>query len=126
APWCAPCRAVIPAIAESYRQMQDKGLEVIGYTRLYGSYRDDQQNAGEVPPEKEISLTKEFVKRFKIGYPVAIAEKQDVFEKYHIRGIPTMIFIDKKGRIADFKIGSGNPALIQEKIESMLQEKPAA
>jgi len=64
ATWCAPCRAVIPSLVEIYEKYKNNGLVVIGYTRLYGSYRDDKQRLGPVEPKDEIRLTGEFLKRF--------------------------------------------------------------
>ena len=93
---------------------------MIGYTRLYGNYRDDIQRKGKVEPEEEIRLTKDFLKRFGINYPVAIAEDTGVFDNFQIRGIPTMFFIDKDGRVADFKVGSGNEKFISDKIQYLL------
>ena len=120
ATWCAPCRVVIPTLVKEYNALKNKGVMVIGYTRLYGNYRDDIQRKGKVEPEEEIRLTKDFLKRFGINYPVAIAEDTGVFDNFQIRGIPTMFFIDKDGRVADFKVGSGNEKFISDKIQYLL------
>lgn len=120
ATWCAPCRVVIPTLVKEYGALRDKGLVVIGYTRLYGNYRDEIQHKGKVEPEEEIRLTEEFLKRFGITYPVAIAENTTSFDNFQVRGIPTMFFIDKNGRVADFKVGSGNEKYISDKIRYLL------
>ena len=117
APWCSPCRAVIPGLIEEYAKHKDDGLVVIGFTKLYGSYRDDINNVGKVDKDKEINLIKGFVERFKIDYPVAISYEGKDFDSYMITGIPTMIFIDRAGNIDHIKIGSGNHNLVKEKIE---------
>lgn len=120
ATWCAPCRAVIPALVETYRNNRKNDLLVLGYTRLYGHYRDEMQNLGTVEPEKEISMIKEFLKRFDMTYPIAISENKEGFEKYFIHGIPTLIFIDKNGNVADFKVGSGNEQYVLDRIKQLL------
>lgn len=120
APWCAPCRQVIPKLVEEYNKNKDNGLVVIGFTRLYGNYTDDVQRVGKVEPKKEIELTKGFMKRFHIDYPVAIANDEKSFTAYSIRGIPTMIFIDKKGNVADFKIGSGSEDYIKNRVSTLM------
>ncbi|MCU0277114.1 MAG: TlpA family protein disulfide reductase [Acidobacteria bacterium] len=123
APWCGPCRQVIPALVKDYDELKGKGLVVIGFTKLYGRYTDDVQNKGAVGADEERALTQGFIERWKMAYPVAIADKGDIFEAYGIAGIPTMIFIDKAGNVYDIKVGSGNEAAIGAKIRSLLAEK---
>jgi thiol-disulfide isomerase/thioredoxin len=120
APWCAPCRVIIPTLVEIYQQNKDKGLVLLGYTRLYGHYRDERQRFDKVEPKEEIRLTREFLKRFNMVYPVAIAKGKEGFESYYIRGIPTLIMIDKQGQVADFKIGSGNEQFVKDRIQQLL------
>ncbi len=120
ATWCPPCRQVIPVLAESYDALKDKGLVVMGYTKYYGFYRDDQKSEGKVTEAKELELTKEFVKRFKMTYPVAIANEDKGFTDYNIESIPTLFFIDRKGVIVDVEMGSGNPNKLKAKIESLV------
>jgi thiol-disulfide isomerase/thioredoxin len=123
APWCAPCRQVIPTLAHDYNGLKDKGLVVIGFTKLYGRYSDEIQKKGAVAPDEERSLIKGFVDRNGLKYPIAIAANGDVFDKYGVSGIPTMVFIGRDGNIFDIKVGSGNETEITEKIKSLLAAK---
>ncbi len=120
APWCSPCRDVIPGLIEEYAKHNDNGLVVIGFTKLYGSYRDDVQNVGKIDRAREIELIKGFVDRFKIDYPVAISDEGKDFDSYMISGIPTMIFINKEGNVDYIKIGSGNHNSVKKRIEKLL------
>ena len=122
APWCSPCRKVIPILTEEYSKYKDSGLTVIGFTKLYGSYRDDKENVGKVDREKELSLIKGYVTRTNINYPIAVSDEGTDFDSYKITGIPTMIFIDKKGNVSHIKIGSGTPDLIRKKIKNLIEE----
>ena len=123
APWCPPCRKVIPTLAKDFNELKDKGLVVIGFTKLYGSYRDDTQNKGKVEAEVEKTLIQGFVERNGLKYPIAIAASGEAFDKYGVSGIPTMVFIDKAGNIYDIKVGSGDEAEITKKIKLLLAAK---
>jgi len=121
APWCPPCRKVIPFLVETYDLYKDQGLVVIGYTKLYGRYVDDQKNIPQVKPDEEIELIKDFVARHDIDYPVAIAKEGTGFDEYGITAIPTMILVDRQGNVDYIKIGSGNEESLKEKIRSLLK-----
>ncbi len=123
APWCPPCRQVIPTLAKDYNELKDKGLVVIGFTKLYGSYRDDIQNKGPVEAEEEKKLIQGFVERWQLAYPIAISDKGEDFSDYGVSGIPTMVFIDKAGRVYEVKVGSGDEAALTAKIRKLLAEK---
>lgn len=120
APWCSPCRQVIPMLVEEYNKYKADGLVILGYTRLYGTYRDDIHNWGQIEPRDEIRLTQDFLKRYNMSYPVAIAHNKKGFETYNINNIPTLIFIDKQGIVADFKIGSGDEEYVRDRIVQLL------
>lgn len=122
APWCTYCRALMPDIVNIYNENKDKGLIVIGHTRLYGTFRDDLADKGKVTKEEEIEYIKNHLARHNMQFPVAIAEDKTVSDSYKITGIPTMIFITKKGEINYIKIGGGSIPFIKDKIKTLLQE----
>jgi len=122
ATWCKPCRMVIPTLIEEYENNKDKGLVVIGFTKLYGNYRDDIVDKGPVDKKEENRLIKDFVKRHKINYPVAISIEGKAFETYKVQGIPTMVFIDKAGNISHMEVGVGAPENIKNRIKKLLEE----
>lgn len=122
ATWCKPCRIIMPVLSEAYNKYRDRDLVVIGFTKLYGSYTDEQGSRGEVGKKEEIALIKEFVKRNKLSYPTAISNEGIEFEKYKISAIPTMVFIDKEGNIVHIEIGAGNPEDIRDRIKKLVEE----
>jgi thiol-disulfide isomerase/thioredoxin len=123
APWCGPCRRVIPTLAKDFNELKEKGLVVIGFTKVYGRYSDDVQNKGAVAADEERALIQGFVERWKLTYPIAISDKGEDFEDYGVSGIPTMVFIDRAGNVFDIKVGSGDEAAISAKIRKLLAEK---
>jgi thiol-disulfide isomerase/thioredoxin/predicted negative regulator of RcsB-dependent stress response len=123
APWCGPCRQVIPTLVRDYDEWKDKGLVVIGFTRLYGRYSDEVQNKGAVAADEERELIRGFAERWKMRYPLAISDKGEDFDDYGVSGIPTMVFIDRAGNIHELKVGSGDEAAITAKIKALLEAK---
>jgi thiol-disulfide isomerase/thioredoxin len=122
APWCSPCRKVMPALQEQYLKFRDQGLLVIGYTRLYGRYSDDLENKPQVGPEEELSLIRKYIERNGIHYPIAVSAEGRAFDAYAVTAIPTMVFIGRDGRTAFFKTGSGTLKQIEEKIADLVKE----
>ncbi len=122
ATWCGPCRRVIPTLVKMYDQLKNKGLVVIGFTKIYGTYTDDIQAQGKkVTVDEERTLVKGFVDRFKITYPVAIANGKEAFDAYGVSGIPTMVLIDKNGNIRDITVGAGDESQLEAKINELLK-----
>jgi thiol-disulfide isomerase/thioredoxin len=123
APWCAPCRQVIPTLVRDFNKYKDQGLMVIGFTKIYGRYSDELQNKGKVEAEEEKTLIRGFVERNGLKYAIAVAANGEVFDRYGVSGIPTMVFIGRDGNIYDIKVGSGNETEITEKIKLLLAAK---
>lgn len=122
ATWCSPCRQVIPTLVKMYDRLKDKGLVVIGFTKIYGTYTDDIQTQGKkVTVDEERTLVKGFVDRIKITYPVAIANGKEAFEAYGVTGIPTMVLIDKNGKIREITVGAGDESQLEAKINDLLK-----
>ncbi len=87
ATWCPPCRAEIPSFVELYKKYKNEGLSIIG-----------------VAIDNETKV-KNFVKEFKINYPVLLADEITIQKYGGIRGIPTTFIIDKNGNIIKNYIG---------------------
>jgi tetratricopeptide (TPR) repeat protein len=121
APWCSACGEVFGGLADQYRQYSDKDLVVIGYTKLYGTYRDETEKTETIPLEQEVALLGRYIKRRELIFPMAISYEGYLFEDYNITVIPTMIFIDKQGNIADIILGAANPQRIGNKIKKLLE-----
>jgi thiol-disulfide isomerase/thioredoxin len=123
APWCNPCRVVMPTLLDEFSRFKNQGLQVIGYTKLYGRYSDDVEKKEKVGAAEELALLKNYVAKNKIAYPVAVAAEGLSFDTYAITAIPTMIFIDRRGNVAYVKSGADNNQQIRDQIKSLLAEK---
>lgn len=123
ATWCAPCRTVIPRLSRIHEEYKDKGLVIIGLTKLYGNYTDDTGAEGAVDRTRELELIKAFSERHKIAYSVAVSDEGTNAEAYGVNAIPTLVLVDKKGNIAHIHVGAGMEQAIKDKITKLLEEQ---
>lgn len=87
ATWCPPCRAAMPELAELDAQYGGKGLKVISI------------NQGE-----DAATVAKFVKE--TGYkPLVLLDSGPTSDKYHVRAIPTLVLVDKTGKVLSVQEG---------------------
>jgi peroxiredoxin len=80
-PWCAPCRAEMPALDRLYRERKDRGFVVLGMS-------DDG-----------IASQKRFLTEVKVSYPLLILTR-DVPSMYRdIARYPETFLVDRAGRL---------------------------
>ncbi len=83
ASWCRPCRAEIPNLIDLYNQYKGQGLQVVGV------------DVWEEKSEDGIAAAKEL----NIPYTVLYGGDQELTDQYGILGIPTILLIDREGKI---------------------------
>lgn len=107
ATWCAPCRHQIPELEKLYSKYhQTRGLVVLGVA--CDSVRGDG-----------LSAIRPFVKEYRIGYPVLVAE-EPVLDQFDIDAIPTTIFLGSDGKVVGRLLGAGDPGELIASVESLL------
>jgi len=89
ATWCPPCRAEIPDFVSFYNENKAKGLEIVGLSV-------DKMTASQLKP---------FVEKFKMTYPVVLADAKIVRSFDPGDAIPTTFIVDKQGRIRHKQVG---------------------
>jgi peroxiredoxin len=80
--WCPYCREEIPRIKEVYRQGRQKNLEILN---IYINESEDKVSA--------------FAMKYELPYPVLLDKDGQVAESYLVRGVPTMVLVDRQGKI---------------------------
>jgi thiol-disulfide isomerase/thioredoxin len=83
ATWCGPCIREMPHVREMYDRLHDQGFEIVGI-----SLDKDREALDAFLAENQVPWE-----------TLAGDETQDLAEKYSVRGIPTMMAIDKEGKI---------------------------
>ncbi len=100
ATWCGPCHMEIPGMKEAYKEYHDKGFEIVS---IYVWERGDDP----------VASVKEHVEHSELPWIViseTLTEKagQPKFEEsFGFNGVPTMLLVDKTGKIIMTNARSG-------------------
>lgn len=116
ASWCGPCRAVSPIMQTLHDRYRDKGLVVIGANT---SERDATGARLKTKDKAE-----EYSREHKFTYTFTYAN-DDLARASKVRGIPTMLVLDKKGVVRNVMVGS-SPTLqrdLEAALKPLLAEK---
>jgi peroxiredoxin len=84
--WCGGCKESIPHLANLQKQFGEKGLQILAL------------NIGQGDSLEQV---KSFIDKYKISYPVALADESVVYDDYAIRMVPTLFIVDKKGVLVE-------------------------
>ena len=101
ATWCGPCKAKMPHVQKMYDKYKSKGLKVISVL------------SGDVGHEKQAA---EYIKKYKYTFDLVFGNNK-LSEKYKIRFLPTVMLVDKTGKIIHFRDTPGVNDNIDEKVE---------
>jgi cytochrome c-type biogenesis protein len=107
ATWCIPCRSEIPSLSGMQKDLESRGLSVVGV-----SYDDTAD------------LVREFQKDIKQDYAIVLGGK-DVGAQLPASPLPTTYIIDREGRIREKFIGEKSRAAFEAIIKPLLDEAPA-
>ena len=92
ATWCGPCKGEIPGMITAYEEYKDKGLEIVS---VYIWQREPDP----------VAIVKETVEEEGLHWMIVSEELTDKADQpkqgefYAIQGVPTMLLIDKEGKI---------------------------
>jgi thiol-disulfide isomerase/thioredoxin len=101
--WCGDCKAEAPIITQLRSEFAPKGLVVIGPTRLYG-YTAQTENAS---PADELAYTDAVRHRFYSGLlDMPVPTSKYNFDVYGASTTPTLVLIDRAGKVAMYHPGA--------------------
>jgi thiol-disulfide isomerase/thioredoxin len=101
--WCADCKAEAPIITQLRSEFAARGLKVVGPTRFYG-YTAQIEHAS---PSDELRYIDAVRHRFYSGLldmPVPISTQN--FEVYGASTTPTLVLLDRAGKVAMYHPGA--------------------
>ena len=101
ASWCGPCKAASPILQELHEELSDRGLMVIG------ANTSERESSGE--GVKSPKIAKLYAKKNGYTYTFTYGS-DDLKDACLVRGLPTMLIVDREGTIKDVVVGF-NPDL---------------
>lgn len=115
--WCADCKAEAPIITQLRSEFAGKGLKVIGPTRLYGY-------TAQIPratPSDELQYVDAVRHRFYSGLldiPMPVSSYN--FNMYGASTTPTLVLLDKTGKVAWYHPGAVSYGELRGEIEKLI------
>jgi thiol-disulfide isomerase/thioredoxin len=107
ATWCRPCRDEVPNILAMYEAYHDKGFDVLGVS------------LDETP-----EAAKNYAKEYKLPWDSLFQKNEEqrewshpLVEHYGISGIPTVILVDKDGKVVNM---NARGEILQKELERLL------
>ena len=107
ASWCLPCREEMPELVRVYESHKVEGFMILGVNLTYSDSLPDVQA---------------FASEFKITFPVLLDKDGTVTQKlYPVLGLPTSVFINRDGIIAQVQIGKMTGQQIDQYVAEILK-----
>ncbi len=82
ASWCGPCRKEMPLLDDIYRRYGKMGFTLLGVN---------------VEPDRGSALA--WLKQTPVSFPILFDADSKVSKLYGVAGMPTTVFIDRKGNV---------------------------
>ncbi|WBX80412.1 TlpA disulfide reductase family protein [Virgibacillus salarius] len=102
ASWCPPCRDEMPAMQRFY---QDKDVVLLAVNLT--------------STERKKSDVTNFIKQYKLTFPILLDEAAEVSDRYQIKPIPTTYLIDSKGHIQYKAFGAMSYELMIQEFQKL-------
>ena len=110
ATWCPPCRAEMPDLQAIYETYQEQGFLVLA---INATYQDSPASVSA------------FVEEYELTFPILMDHDGETARQYQMRALPTSFFVDREGIIQEVIVGGPMaPALLQVRVEQLLEETP--
>lgn len=109
ATWCVPCRQEMPLLEDMYKKFKPMGFTLVG-VNVEPASGDPEAWLSKLPKP--------------VTFPVAFDVDSKVSKLYKVAGMPTTVFIDRKGNVRVMHKGykAGDEDFYLTQIRSMLKE----
>ncbi len=103
ASWCPPCREEMPVFSNWQKELQTRGLQVVGI-----SMDDDRSQVAE------------FLAQYPVSYPIVMGDAKFAGQFGGVLGLPLTYLIDPQGRVVARYQGKVDLAKMEVKIRELL------
>lgn len=103
ASWCGPCAAEAPLIDRLARRYEKKGLVVLGV------------NVSDTP-----EVTQAYAAKLGLSYPMVVDDERKVESAYGVEKLPSLIVIDKEGRVTAYYVGITDEAALDDVVTAAM------
>jgi thiol-disulfide isomerase/thioredoxin len=116
--WCGDCKAEAPIITQLRSEYAAKGLKVIGPTRFYG-YTAQVEHAAPADELRYIDAVRHRFYSGLLDMPVPISKFN--FETYGASTTPTLVLLDRTGKVAWYHPGAVPYGELRQEIEKVVR-----
>jgi thiol-disulfide isomerase/thioredoxin len=116
--WCGDCKAEAPIITQLRSEFAPQGLKVIGPTRLYG-YTAQVEHASSSDELQYIDAVRHRFYSGLLDMPVPISKYN--FDVYGASTTPTLVLVDRAGKVAWYHPGALPYADLKAEIEKVVR-----
>jgi thiol-disulfide isomerase/thioredoxin len=106
ASWCGPCRIEMPVLERLQKEFKAAGLVVLGIN------------------DEEPSIALDYLKKNRLTFRSLVDTDQSVGVLYQVRAIPTVIIVDREGKIAFQGVGLSHEAALRDALGEVGISKP--
>jgi cytochrome c biogenesis protein CcmG, thiol:disulfide interchange protein DsbE len=103
ASWCGPCAVEAPVLDRLARRYESKGLVVLGV------------NVSDPP-----NVIKQYASQKGLSYPMLVESGSTVSESYGVKNLPSLVILDKEGKVMAYLVGVVDEASLNEIIGAAL------
>ncbi len=103
ASWCGPCRMMMPALNRLSQRYGAQGLTVLGVT------------------DESASIARSVGMQMNIRYTLATSPTGG--SRYNVSSLPTLVAIDRAGRVREVSVGYEGPARLEALVTRLLAER---
>jgi thiol-disulfide isomerase/thioredoxin len=116
--WCGDCKAEAPIITQLRSEFASKGLKVIGPTRYYG-YTAQIEHASRSDEMRYIDAVRHRFYSGLLDMPVPVSKHN--FDVYGASTTPTLVLVDREGKVAWYHPGASPYAELRSQIEKVVR-----